>query len=111
MAQQLAKNCTLEKFSGRQIVLCLSSEQKHLQENKVAIEKLQACLSEYFVKPVNLKIVLGENKMNTPAEVERQKKQYQQQQVSNAITQDGFVHEAKTELDATLIAESIKGII
>ena len=111
MAQQLAKNCTLERFSGQQIILCLSQEQKHLQENKIAIEKLQACLSDYFVKPVKLKIVLGESKMTTPAVVEQQKKQYQQQQVSNAITQDGFVHEAKAELDATLIAESIKGII
>ena len=110
MAQQLAKNCTLEEFSDQQIVLCLSQEQKHLQANKMAIEKLQACLSEYFVKPVRLKIILGGNKMATPAVVEQQKKEYQQQQVSDAIAQDGFVHEAKVELDATLIAESIKGV-
>jgi len=111
MAQQLAKNCTLEEFSDQQIILCLSQEQKHLQANKMAIKKLQACLSEYFVKPVKLKIVLGGNKMATPAVVEQQKKQYQQQQVSDAIAQDGFVHEAKVELDATLIAESIKGVV
>ena len=111
MAQQLAKHCTLENFSDQEIVLCLSPDQKHLQANKMAIEKLQACLSEYFVKPVKLKIVLGGNEMATPAMVEQQQKQYRQQQVNDAIAQDGFVHAARAELDATLIAESVKGIV
>ena len=110
MAQQLAKNCTLEKFSDQRITLLLSQEQKHLQSNKIAIEKLQTCLSEYFVKPVKLKIVLGGNKLATPAVVEQQQKQLRQQQVSDAIERDTFVYEAKAELDATLLTESIKGI-
>jgi DNA polymerase III subunit gamma/tau len=110
MAQQLAKHCTLENLSDRQITLCLSQEQKHLQANKMATGKLQACLSEYFAKPMKLKIVLGGNKSATPAVVEQKTKQYKQQQASDAIEQDGFVREAQTELDAILIAESIKRI-
>jgi DNA polymerase-3 subunit gamma/tau len=110
MAQQLAKHCTLEKLSDRQITLCLSQEQKHLQANKMATEKLQACISEYFAKPMKLKIVLGGNKSATPAVIEQQSKQYKQQQASDAIEQDGFVREAREELDAVLISESIKGI-
>ncbi|MEO8331239.1 MAG: DNA polymerase III subunit gamma/tau [Gallionella sp.] len=110
MAQQLAKHCTLDNFSDRQITLCLSQEQKHLHANKLAIEKLQACLSEYFAKPMRLNIVLGGNQTATPAVMEQKTKQFKQQQASDAIAQDGFVREAQAELDATLIAESIKGI-
>lgn len=111
MAQQLAKHCTLESLSDRQITLCLSQEQKHFQANKMATEKLQACLSEYFARPMKLKIVLGGNKTSTPAVVEQETKQFIQQQASDAIAQDGFVREAQAELDAILITESIKGII
>lgn len=111
MAQQLAKHCTLESFSDRQITLCLSQEQRHLQANKMATEKLQACLSEYFAKPVKLNIVLGGNETATPAVIEQKTRQYKQQQASDAITQDGFVRDAQAELDAILIPESIKGAI
>ena len=111
MAQQLAKHCTLESFSDRQITLCLSQEQRHLQANKMATEKLQACLSEYFAKPVKLNIVLGGNETATPAVMEQKTRQYKQQQASDAIAQDGFVREVQAELDAILIADSIKGAI
>jgi len=111
MAQQLAKNCTLESFTDRQITLCLSQEQRHLQANKMATEKLQTCLSEYFAKPVKLKIVLGGNAAATPALMEQKTREIKQQQASDAIVQDGFVREAQAELDAILIAESIKGSI
>ena len=111
MAQQLAKNCTLKSFSDRQITLCLSQEQRHLHTNKMAAEKLQACLSDYFAKPVKLNIVLGGNDAATPAVIEQKTKQFKQQQASDAIAQDDFVREAQAELGATLIAESIKGII
>jgi DNA polymerase-3 subunit gamma/tau len=111
MAQQLAKNCTLESFTDRQITLCLSQEQRHLQANKMATEKLQACLSEYFAKPIKLKVVLGGNAAATPAVMEQKTRQFKQQQASDAIVQDGFVREAQAELDAILITESIKGSI
>jgi DNA polymerase-3 subunit gamma/tau len=111
MAQQLAKNCTLESFTDRQITLCLSQEQRHLQANKMATEKLQSCLSEYFAKPIKLKIVLGGNAEATPAVMEQKTREFKQQQASDAIVQDGFVREAQAELDAILITESIKGSI
>ncbi|OGS92751.1 MAG: DNA polymerase III, subunit gamma and tau, partial [Gallionellales bacterium RBG_16_56_9] len=111
MAQQLAKHCTLQSFSDRQITLCLSQEQRHLHANKMATEKLQACLSEYFAKPMKLNIVLGGNETATPAVIEQKTRQYKQQQASDAIAQDGFVREAQAELGAILIAESIKGVI
>ena len=111
MAQQLAKNCTLESFTDRLITLCLSQEQRHLQANKIAVEKLQACLSEYFAKPIKLKIVLGGNAVATPAVMEQKTRELKQQLASDAIVQDDFVREAQAELDAILITESIKGSI
>ena len=110
MAQQLAKNCTLESLSDSQITLCLAQEHKHLQTNKMATEKLQAALSDYFAKPVKLNIVLGKTESATPAVVEQQSKQLRQQQANDSITQDRFVREAQAELGAELIAESIKPI-
>ena len=110
MAQQLAKNCTLESLSDSQITLCLAQEHKHLQTNKMATEKLQAALSDYFAKPFKLNIVLGKTESATPAVVEQQSKQLRQQQANDSITQDRFVREAQAELGAELIAESIKPI-
>ena len=110
MAQQLAKNCVLQSFSDQQITLCLSQEHKHLHTNKMATEKLQSALSDYFAKPMKLNIVLGKTETATPAVIEHQDKQLKQQQASDSIAQDGFVREAQAELGATLIAESIKPI-
>jgi len=110
MAQQLAKNCMLESLSDSQITLCLAPEHKHLQANKIATEKLQAALSDYFAKPVKLNIVLGKTESATPAVVEQQAKQFKQQLASGSIAQDNFVREAQSELGASLITESIKPI-
>jgi DNA polymerase-3 subunit gamma/tau len=110
MAQQLAKHCVLESFSDRQITLCLSQEHKHLQTSRMATEKLQAALTDYFAKPMKLNIVLGKTDAATPAVIEQQSKHLKQQLASDSIAQDSFVHEAQTELDAVLIAESIKPI-
>jgi DNA polymerase-3 subunit gamma/tau len=110
MAQQLAKHCVLQSFSDRQITLCLSQQHKHLQTNKMATDKLQAALTDYFAKPMKLNIVLGKTEAATPAVIEQQGKQVKQQQASDSIAQDSFVREAQAELGANLIAESIKPI-
>lgn len=110
MAQQLAKHCVLESFSDQQITLCLSQEHKHFQTNKMATDKLQAALSDYFAKPMKLNVVLGKIEAATPAVIEHQGKQLKQQQASDSIEQDSFVREAQAELGATLVQESIKPI-
>lgn len=109
MALQLAKNCVLESFSDGQITLRLSHELKHSQ-TKMASDKLQQALSEYFAKPIKLNIVLGKIETATPSAVEQHAKQLKQQQADDSIANDGFVLEAQRELGASLIAESIKPI-
>lgn len=109
MAQQLAKNCVLENFSGERMTLCLSQEHKHTQ-TRLATENLQSALSNYFARPIKLTIVVGKTEVATPASIERHGKQLKQQQASDSIAQDRFVREAQEELDANLIAESIKPV-
>ncbi|TAN71967.1 MAG: DNA polymerase III subunit gamma/tau [Gallionella sp.] len=109
MAQQLAKHCVLENILDGQITLCLSQEHKHLQ-TKMATEKLQAALGDYFAGPMKLKIVLGKTEAATPAVIEQQARQFRQQQANDSIARDGFVREAQAELDASLIAESVKPV-
>ena len=110
MAQQLAKHCVLHGFLDGKITLCLSQEHKHLHNNRNAIEKLQAALEDYFAKPVKLNIVLGKPEAATPALIEHQEKQLKQQQASDSIDQDNFVRDARAELEAGLVAESVKPI-
>jgi len=108
MAQQLAKHCVLQEFTDGHVTLCLPEENKHLQSSKMATEKLQAALSEYFAKPVKLSIVQGKTELATPAVIEKQDKELRQQQASISIEQDEFVRAAQEELGASLIAESVK---
>ncbi|MFZ1545865.1 MAG: DNA polymerase III subunit gamma/tau [Candidatus Nitrotoga sp.] len=110
MARELAKHCTLENFVDGRLTLVLASQHKHLLTNKMAQEKLQTALADYFVQPVRLVVMLGENNVATPAAVEQKVKQTLKQQAIEAITQDPFVRETQTQLDAQILEETIKSI-
>jgi DNA polymerase-3 subunit gamma/tau len=111
MARELAKNSVLASFAEGRVVLSLAPQHKHLQSNKIAQDKLQAALSDYFVKPVRLVVELGAAKdVATPAAVEQQEKQTRQQQAEEAIRQDTFVREAQSLLGAQLVEGSIKPV-
>jgi DNA polymerase-3 subunit gamma/tau len=110
MARELAKHCTLESYVDGRLTLNLAPQHKHLLTNKMAHEKLQAALADYFVQPVRLVVMLGVNNVATPAAVEQHLKQTRQQQAVEAITQDPFVREAQTQLSAQIVEESIKSI-
>ena len=94
MAQQLAKHCVLEDSTDRKITLRLSQAHKHLQTNKSAIEKLQAALTAYFVKPIKLEF-MGESGSATPAAIEQHTKNLKQQLAADSIAKDSFVREAQ----------------
>jgi DNA polymerase-3 subunit gamma/tau len=111
MARELAKNSVLASFTEGRVVLNLAPQHKHLQSNKIAQDKLQAALSEYFVKPIRLAVELGETKdAATPAAVEQHEKQTRQQQAEAAIKQDSFVREAQAHLGAQVIENSIRPV-
>ncbi len=111
MARELAKNSVLASFSEGRVVLNLAPQHKHLQSNKIAQEKLQAALSDYFVKPIRLAVELGASgDVATPAAVERHEKQTRQQQAEEAIRQDIFVRDAQAQLGAQVIEGSIRPV-
>jgi DNA polymerase-3 subunit gamma/tau len=110
MARELAKHCTLENYVDGRLTLNLAPQHKHLLTNKMAQEKLQAALADYFVQPVRLVVMLGVNNVATPAAVEQHVKQTRQQQAVEAIMQDPFVREAQTQLGAQILEETIKSI-
>ena len=110
MAKELAKHCTLESYADGRLTLNLSPQQKHLQTNKMAQDKLQAALTEYFAQPIRLVVSLGAANAATPAAVEQHEKQTRQQVAVEAITQDPFVREAQSQLGAQIIEDSIKPI-
>jgi DNA polymerase-3 subunit gamma/tau len=111
MARELAKHSVLESFSEGRLVLHLAPQQKHLQTNKMAVDKLQAALSEYFAQTVRLVVELGaSNAVATPAVVEQMEKHSRQQQAEEAIKQDAFVREAQAVLGAQIVESSIKPI-
>ncbi len=111
MARELAKNSVLASFSEGRVVLNLAPQHKHLQSNKIAQDKLQAALSEYFVKPIRLAVELGATQdVATPAAVEQHEKQTRQQQAEEAIKQDAFVREAQAQLGAQLVESSIRPV-
>ncbi|MDP2760076.1 MAG: DNA polymerase III subunit gamma/tau [Sideroxyarcus sp.] len=111
MALQLAKNSVLVSFAEGRLVLKLSPRHKQLQGNKLAQDKLQAALAEYFARPIKLAVELGVTvDVATPAAVEQHAKETRQQQAEAAIRQDAFVREAQALLGAQLIEGSIRPI-
>lgn len=111
MARELAKNSVLVSFAEGKVVLGLAPQHKHLQSNKIAQDKLQSALSEYFVKPIRLVVELAVVRdVATPAAVEQHEKQTRQQQAEEAIRQDAFVREAQAQLGAQLIEGSIRPV-
>ncbi len=111
MARELAKHSVLGSFADGRLVLRLAPQQKHLQSNKLAVDKLQAALSEYFAQPVKLSVELGAtDTVATPAAVEQEVKRTRQQQAEEAIKQDPFVREAQAVLGAQIVESSIKPI-
>jgi DNA polymerase-3 subunit gamma/tau len=110
MAKELARHCVLESFERGRLTLNLAPQHKHLQTNKIAQDKLQAALTEYFAQPVKLVLAVGGGNAITPAAIEQFAKQSRQQAAVEAITQDPFVREAQAQLGAQVIEDSIKSI-
>ncbi|TAJ76509.1 MAG: DNA polymerase III subunit gamma/tau [Gallionellaceae bacterium] len=111
MARELAKHSVLGSFAGGRLVLNLAPQHKQLQSNKMAQDKLQAALSDYFAQPVRLVVELSaSNVVATPAAVEQEEKRTRQQQAEEAIKQDAFVREAQAVLGAQIVESSIKPV-
>jgi DNA polymerase III subunit gamma/tau len=111
MARELAKNCVMESFANGKIGLVLAPQYKQFLSNKIAQDKLQSALSDYFMQPIKLSLSVGSPvSAVTPATFEQQEKKVRQQSAADAISQDPFVLEAQAQLDAQIVENSIKFI-
>jgi DNA polymerase-3 subunit gamma/tau len=111
MARELAKNCVLESFVDGKMSFSVTPQHKQFLTNKMAQDKLQAALSDYFAQPVRIQLSVGvPGALATPAVVEQQEKQVRHQAAAEAISQDPFVREAQAQLDAEIVENSIKFI-
>ena len=109
LAKELALNCELRALEEGRCLLRLPSTKGHLQM-KPSPERLQQALSEYFGRPLVLKIELGDPSSETPAEQAGRQRQARQADAEAAIEQDMFVQEAISSLDASIVKSSIKPI-
>jgi DNA polymerase III subunit gamma/tau len=109
MARELGQHCELRGMDGEQVALRLPPTHRHLQM-KPAQDKLQQSLSEYFGRPVQLRIEIAEVESDTPAVAAQRDRRARQDRAVEAIEQDGFVQEVIESFDATLIESSIKPV-
>ena len=109
LARELAQNCELRQLTEGLCVLRLSPKQGHLQM-KPNPDRLQQALAEYLGRPVQLRIELGENEVDTPAATAGRQRQEQQERAATAIAEDGFVRDMIDTLGASVVESSIKPI-
>jgi len=110
MVRELAKHCALMSFIDSRMALNIDPQHKHLLINKATQDKLQAALTEYFVRPVRLVITFIVTGVVTPAATEEKIKQVRQKKAIDAIMQDPFVRDVQAQLDARVTEDSIKPI-
>jgi DNA polymerase-3 subunit gamma/tau len=109
LARELAQNCELGHLAESQCLLRLSPAQGHLQM-KPAPDRLQQALSEYFGRPLLLRIELAQNEIDTPAATVGRQRQQLQERAATSIAQDTFVRDVIDSFDASLVESSIKPI-
>jgi DNA polymerase-3 subunit gamma/tau len=109
MARELAHHCELLLLEAGQIALRLAPLHRHLQM-KPAQDKLQQALSDYFGRPLLLRIEVAETETATPAATAQKAREERQDKAVAAIEQDGFVRDVIEMFDAQLVESSIKPI-
>ncbi len=109
LARELAQNCELRRLEDGLCLLRLSPKQGHLQM-KPNPERLQQALADYLGSPVQLRIELADNEVDTPAATAGRQRQEQQERAASAIARDGFVRDAIDTLGASIVESSIKPI-
>lgn len=109
LPRELAQNCELRHLRENECALRLSPANAHLQM-KPSQDKLQSALSEYFGRPMQVRIELAQNQTETPAAVAGRQRQERAEQASSAIEQDSFVRDVIDTLDASVLESSIKPI-
>ena len=103
----LANHCILQDIDDQHIHLLLDPSQATLLNSKQQ-ERLTQALSQYFKKPMQLHITLGNTQQETPAAQQKRNLSEQQIAAEQAIHADPHLQTLVKNFDAKIIPGSIK---
>lgn len=106
---QLALNCSLASREANAFNLILNSEHAQLHTNKFE-SRIQEALQSAFGKDARLKIEVGAQVLETPAQQQAQAREDRQQEAEAAIAGDSIVQSLQERFGASVQAGSVKPI-
>jgi len=109
MPRQLASHCVLHTREGTRLNLQIEAEQAHLDTPQFSA-RLATALSEYTRSDVTISIKQVDNKLNTPARIEEQKKADALNAARAAIDADPMVKQLLSSVDGVVDVNSVQPI-
>jgi DNA polymerase-3 subunit gamma/tau len=107
VAFALASNCSLKSLSMDEVRLVLGERHAEIRATN-AEARLRQALSDYFSRPLRLRIEIAERTEATPAELANERLAQQQRAAETAIEADTTIQAFKTHFDAEIIPGSIR---
>lgn len=105
--QALFSHCTLITITDQGAHFLLAPAHSALLNEKHT-ERLKNALSEYFKKPMQVKIEIGSSNQLSPAEQQLQQAKIQQNNAEETIIQDQNIQAILSKFNATIVPASIK---
>lgn len=109
MAYALAANCTLENMLDDKVTLALSVQHEPMCNTKLTA-RIEQALARYFNKPIQLKVRIVSDEMETPTKHKQKVETTRQTAATDAIKSDADVQKIMDIFNATLDVESIKAL-
>lgn len=108
-AGMLALNAEILSYEGDSIQLRVAAEHKAVATRDY-LEKLKDAVSNYYGRPIQIELEMGEAAIETPAAQLQRENQQRQAQAEQAIQDDPFVQSMVRDFGATVLPNSIKPI-
>ena len=105
--RQLAEHCAVKRSSGDALELVLSSDNAHLNTERVRSRLLEQ-LRERFSGRVRVSIEVGELPSPTPAQIRAEGESERMRKARASIESDPVVKQIQTQFDAVLEVDSIR---
>jgi DNA polymerase-3 subunit gamma/tau len=109
MALQLAENCQLEAIEDDIVRLILDQSHARLMTDS-PLQKIEAALTDFFGKPIKLKVQPGIVPSETPAQAKARQNEARQQAAVASIEDDENVQMMKEMFGATVSADAVQPV-
>lgn len=107
MTQQLAANCAYLRRDGMTLYLQLGEEERQLLTERTQVQ-LQEALAAFYREPLKLKIDLGEQGAETPAQRDARHQAARQQAAETSIEGDPTVQAMREAFGARVDTDSVR---